>query len=66
MKYICKETDDLEIFSRGSRLRVTAIFDSVKAANAHMKTQGDDAVVYCIGPLIFTANKLDNGEVVTL
>lgn len=49
------------IYSMGKRLRVTAIFHSVDAANAYMERNPDDAVVAEFAPYIFLANQYDSG-----
>jgi hypothetical protein len=46
----------------GPRVRVTAIFHDVDAANAHMEQHQDEGVLAVFGPYVFLANNLDKGE----
>jgi predicted solute-binding protein len=45
----------------GKRLRITAVFSDVDAANNHMAKRNNDAVVVCFGPFVFLADKYDHG-----
>lgn len=46
----------------GPRVRITAIFHDVDAANAHMTQHEDDAVITVIGPYVFLASVRDRGK----
>jgi hypothetical protein len=51
----------LYIRSMGKLLRVTAIFDTVQAANLHMQRHREQAVVAEIGTVILLADVHDRG-----
>ena len=59
MIHKAKESEQLRICSMGKKLRVTAIATSDEEANEHMRKNPDDAVVACLGPFVFMANKYD-------
>ena len=62
---ILKPEHGLYVQSMRKFLRVTAMFDSDDAANAHMAKHGDDAVVACFGPFVLLANVHDKGVLPT-
>lgn len=60
------DTETLYIRSMGKALRVTAIFTSADAANAHMARPGNnDAVVAEVNGLVLLADKGDRGVIIS-
>lgn len=63
MLWKSKEDEYLWIYSMGKKMRVTAITDNDKEANAHMEKTGvREGVIACFGPFVFMANLYDRGE----
>jgi hypothetical protein len=57
------DTAEIQLYVRsmGKLLKVTSAFETDEAANAHMATHRDEAVVAVIGNTIFLANIYDHG-----
>lgn len=61
MHYKPKKYEKLYIRSMSKSFLVTAIFDNDKEANEFMEKNENQVVIACFGPLVFLADKYDQG-----